>query len=411
MRLYWLWFAHHPALTDLEKARLIEHFGNPEDVFFAEGRKDYPEELEGLVSKALSDRELSQAEKILEQCARKELGLLTFGDKEYPHRLRNIPDPPMVLYYKGNLSNMDQLPAIGIVGTRKASAYGLNMAMKMGFQIARCGGAVVSGMAAGIDAMAMRGGLMGNGPVIGVLGCGADQVYPKSNRALFEDMERFGCILSEFIPGTPPLKWNFPKRNRIISGLSCGVLVVEAPEISGSLITARQAAEQGRDVFVVPGNVDVSGFAGSYRLLREGAIPASCGWDVISEYSALFPDRIHKDTSEMPGAAGFSHGGSTPVKVAQKAAPPVQAAALSVETDKKDIDKEPSGLYSDVNKQLPKLSPDEQQIVNALKGEPRLVDDVIAETQLSTGRMLAGMTMLELKGILKRLPGKYITLK
>ena len=410
MRLYWIWFAHHPELTDRERARLLEHFRDPEEIFYAEGKRDIPKEMEGLVRKALSSRDLTQAEQVLERCAREEIDILVFDQKEYPQRLKNIPDPPMVLYCKGTLPPVDRLPVIGIVGTRKASAYGLNVARKMGFQIARCGATVVSGLASGIDAMAMRGALAGDGMVIGVLGCGVEQVYPKSNRALFEDTERFGCILSEFMPGTPPYKWNFPRRNRIISGLSCGVLVVEAPEISGSLITARQAAEQGRDVFVVPGNVDVPGFAGSYRLLRDGATPVSCGWDVVSEYATWFPDHIRKDMSEMPGSAGGSQRESVPVRVAQQAASPVPASAFSGETDKKDIDKEPSGLYSDVNKQMPKLTADERQIADALKDGPRLVDDVIAETGLSTGKMLAGMTMLELKGLLKRLPGKRIVL-
>ena len=240
-----------------------------------------------------------------------------------------------------------------------------------------------------------------------MLGCGADQIYPKSNRELFENVERYGCVLSEFMPGTPPNKWNFPKRNRIISGLSCGVLVVEAPEKSGSLITARLAAEQGRDVFVVPGNVDAPGFAGSYRLLREGAAPVCCGWDAVGEYAARFPDRIRKDLTEMLGGLGSTGEEARPAKVAQRTVSP----AIPGESDKKDIDKEPNGLYSDLNKQLPELTGDEQKIADALKDGPRLVDDVIAETGLTTGRMLAGMTMLELKGILKRLPGKRVILK
>ena len=410
MRLYWIWFAHHPELNDGERARLMEHFRDPEEIFFAQGREDIPEELEGPVRKALSNRDLTQAEKVLERCPREEIGILTFGQEAYPRRLRNIPDPPMVLYYKGTLFPMDALPVIGIVGTRHPSAYGLNMAQKMGFQIARCGAAVVSGMAMGIDAMAMRGALTGDGQVIGVLGCGVEQVYPKSNRALFGDVERFGCILSEFMPGTPPHKWNFPRRNRIISGLSCGVLVVEAPERSGSLITARLAAEQGRDVFVVPGNVDVPGFSGSYQLMREGAAPVSCGWDLVGEYAHRFPDRIRKDLAEMPAGAPFSQGEGPGVKVAQTPCAPAPVPASSGQSDKKDIDKEPSGLYSDVNREKPKLSTDEQQIADALKDGPRLVDDVIAETGLTTGRMLAAMTMLELKGILRRLPGKRIVL-
>ena len=179
-----------------------------------------------------------------------------------------------------------------MVGTRHASPYGMTTAKKMGYQITKCGGIVVSGMAYGIDGMAMKGALTAGAPVVGILGCGAEMVYPPSNRPLFSDVENYGCIMSEFPPGTPPVKWNFPKRNRIISGMSCGVLVVEAPEKSGALITARCAADQGRDVFVVPGNIDVPTFVGSNRLLRDGAIAVSSGWDILSEYQMQFPDKI-----------------------------------------------------------------------------------------------------------------------
>jgi DNA processing protein len=157
----------------------------------------------------------------------------------------------------------------------------MQTAKRMGYQIAKCGGIVVSGLAYGIDGMAMSGALTAGQKVIGVLGCGADIVYPKENRWLYRDVERYGCIMSEFVPGTPPHPWNFPKRNRVLSGMSCGVLVVEAPEKSGSLITANLAAEQGRDVFVVPGNIDMPGFVGSNRLLQEGAILAASSMAVI----------------------------------------------------------------------------------------------------------------------------------
>jgi DNA processing protein len=288
----------------------------------------------------------------------------------------------------------------------------------MGYQIARCGGIVVSGMAYGIDGMAMRGALTGGGAVVGVLGCGADIVYPPSNRGLFRDVEAYGCILSEFAPGTQPAKWTFPKRNRIISGLSNGVLVVEAPEGSGALITANHALEQGRDVFVVPGNIDQPGFVGSHRLLRDGATLVSSGWDILSEYELLYPNQIQKDQTpshqtvypdEMKKA--LSEREKTAPKVAQKPSVPGKSKALKKILEKKSIDNSATEAYSDVNTVQPKLSAEEQLIVDQLSRGERLVDDVIAETGLTTGKILALLTMLELKGVVKRLPGKRIALK
>lgn len=419
MLKHWIWLAHRPGLSDRAKAALLQRFSDAEDIFCA-GEEDFAG-MEGISrdgADALKDKNLTQAEEILEKCDKERLHILTYGDAAYPEALKNIADPPMVLYYKGQLPDFDVRPAIGVVGTRKASAYGLATAKRMGYQIARCGGIVVSGMAYGIDGVAMSGALTAGGKVVGVLGCGADVVYPASNRSLFQDMEQYGCILSEFAPGTPPLRQNFPKRNRIISGLSNGVLVVEAPERSGALITARQAVEQGRDVFVVPGNVDQPGCVGSNLLLRDGAIMAASGWDVMQEYEALYPGKLRKEGDGYPvihrleGNPAFTGKKEKPLpKVAQKPRIPGETKNLNKEFKKKSIDKTPSPPYSDVNKELPKLSDSEQAIVSALRGGERLVDDVVAETGLATGKLLTALTMLELKGVLKRLPGKRIALR
>ena len=419
MLVHWIWYAHRPGLSDRMKVQLLEHFSDPEDIYFADGNAfDHIEGISQEAKESIADKNLKEAEEILRKCRKENLHLLTYRDAAYPMRLKNIPDPPVLLYYKGTLPDFDGSPVIGIVGTRKASAYGLQTAKRMGYQIGRCGGIVVSGMAFGIDGMAMAGALTADQMTVGVLGCGADMVYPLSNRSLFADVERYGCILSEFAPGTPPVKWNFPKRNRIISGLSCGVLVVEAPEKSGSLITARQAADQGRDVFVVPGNIDMPSFVGSNRLLRDGAIAVSSGWDVLQEYEALYPDKIRKDTAPSRQTAyadeveKAAKEGERPLeKVAQKPRIPRKKENLKKETDKKVIDKEHSSPYIDLNDTLPKLSEEERAIVSALKNGQRLVDDVIAETGLTTGKILANLTMLELKGIIKRHPGKQISLK
>lgn len=409
MLQHWIWYAHRPGVSDWMKKTLLQYFQDPEEIFFAEPRAF--SQVEGITQEivdALTDRDLIPAEEILEVCLRKNIQIMTYRDAAYPHRLRAIADPPMVLYYRGSLPDIEANAVIGVVGTRKASLYGLDVARRMGYQISKCGGIVASGMAAGIDAKAMYGALMGGQSVIGVLGCGVDIVYPASNRSLFEDTLRYGCILSEFAPGTPPNRWNFPRRNRIISGLSYGVLVVEAPERSGALITARQAAEQGRDVFVIPGTIDNDACVGSNRLMREGAMPVGCGWDIVGEYVHIFPDKLHRSDDR-----------ETPVKEPEKCAPekqkkPADGAGsenLKNENEKIVIDKAATAPYSDVNKPMPKLSQEEQSVVDALSGGQRLVDDVIAETGLPTGKLLGILTMLEIKGVICRLPGKQIRLR
>lgn len=419
MLIHWIWLSIRPSVSDRVKVELLRHFRDPEDIYFAAG--DAFEHIEAVTQEAadsLRDKDLKAAQKILNDCAKYNIHILTYRDAAYPGRLKNIPDPPVVLYYKGNLPDFDGEPLIGVVGTRHASAYGLGVAKRMGYQIAKCGGTVVSGAAAGIDSASMQGALTAGGGVVAVLGCGADVIYPPSNRALYRDTERYGCLLTEFPPETPPNGRNFPKRNRIISGLSCGLLVVEAPEKSGSLITARLAADQGRDVFAVPGNIDVPTFEGSNRLLREGAILATSGWDVMGEYEARYPDKIHRENAparqagypdEVERAAGQNGKKSAPV--AQKSRVSGEKPAPEGENDKKAIDNGASSPYSDVNKPKVALSGLEQSIVDALDSEPKLVDDVIAETGLGTAKVLSALTILEIRGIVKRHPGKRISLK
>jgi len=418
MLVHWIWLAHRPGLTDRMKLELLRHFPEPEDIYFADSDAfGHVDLLTPEAKGSLCDKDLTAAETILELCRQNRIHLLTFRDAAYPVRLKNISDPPILLYYKGTLPDIDGNPVVGVVGTRKASVYGLTTAKRMGYQIGRCGGIVVSGMAYGIDAMAMAGCLTADRPTIGVLGCGVDIVYPVSNRALFRDVESYGCILSEFAPGTQPARWTFPKRNRIIAGLSCGVLVVEAPEKSGSLITARQALDQGRDVFVVPGNIDMPSFEGSNALLRDGAIPVRSGWDVLSEYLAQYPEKISEQTSAAhqtayPDEVSLAAAQEKPEpKVAQRVRKPEKKQKTEEISDKKVIDKEQSSPYIDLNDRLSGLSEGEAAVVSTLKDGERLVDDVIAETGLSTGKLLSMLTMLELKGVIRRLPGKRISLK
>lgn len=395
MLLYWLWLANRPGVSDGVKSALVRHFPSPEDIFF--GKKQDLEALEitGLSQEALDslmDHNLEREEAILSDCARLGIGLLTMEDSAYPDRLKNIYDPPLVLYYKGTLPEMDSLPTVAVVGTRHASVYGLQMAGRMGRELAEGGALVVSGLADGIDSAAMQGALGAGVPVVGVLGCGADVVYPRKNKELYKLTERQGCILTEYAPGTPPLKWNFPRRNRIISGLSCGVVVVEAPARSGSLLTARQATDQGRDVFVIPGNVDMESFVGSNRLLRSGAVAVSCGQDVLGEYQGIYPGKLSAVAPAEP---------LSPPEPVKKEPPKKKLTG-------KTIDKVAEPPYIDGKESLAGLSPEEQAVLAAIGQQQRLVDDVIAETALSSGKVLSILTMLELKGKITRLPGKRI---
>lgn len=406
MLVHWIWLATRPGVSDRQRKAVLEACGDAEDVYFADG-ESYGKisALSAEAWESLLDKNLTGAETILTQCTDKNIRICTFHDSLYPMRLKHIPDPPLVLYYKGTFPKMDDAPVITVVGTRESSLYGNNVARRMGYQIAACGGIVVSGMAKGIDGMAMQGGLLSGGTVVGVLGCGVDIVYPKSNQRLFADMERHGCLISEFPPETEPYRWNFPKRNRIMSGLSNGTVVIEAPQKSGSLITARDALEQGRDVFVVPGNVDMPGFDGSNALLRDGAIPVRNGWDVISEYAAMYPDAVRPFSGE-PDVEGEHEQ----PKVAEKPILPAKRPASARRNQKKSIDNGASQPYSDLKAILDTLSNSQRSIVELLT-EPRLVDDIIAETGISAAKVSMELTLLQVRGIIKRLPGNRITLK
>ena len=397
MLLYWLWLAQCNEVKDGVKAALVRQFEDPERLFFAEKQEILDAEIEGLTGEHLDillRHDLSAAEETLSDCAKAGLQVLTYDSSLYPRRLKAIYDPPIVLYYRGTLPDFDKLPTIGVVGTRHPSVYGRQAAKRLGGEIAAAGGLVVSGLAEGIDGAAMEAALSAGFPAVGVLGCGADVVYPRKHKALFQETERLGCILSEYAPGSPPLGWHFPRRNRIISGLSCGVVVVEAPERSGSLLTAKHALEQGRDVFVVPGNVDMESFRGSNRLLRSGAIAVSSGRDVMEEYDLLYPEKL------------LPKKGLDKPKKAEKQEPKPEAPEI---LKKKTIDNGNSPPYSGQNDILQGLSADEQTVMTAIGTGIESVDDVIAKTGLPSGKVLGILTMLEIRKKIVRHPGKRVS--
>lgn len=405
MLIYWIWYAGLSGISLAQKLALLQHFRDPEEIYHA--REEALQRIPGITTQvltALEHKSLAAAEAILADCEEKGIGILTLGEESYPDRLRNTYDPPLVLYFKGILPAWEEVPVIGIVGTRKASAYGLNTALRFGKQIAACGALVVSGGASGIDTMAMEGALEAGRQVVGVLGCGVDVVYPKSNKALFSRVAENGCLLSEYPPKTQPAPWRFPERNRIISGISNGLLVVEAPQKSGALITANRALEQGRDVFAVPGNIDVPSCAGSNGLLQERAIAALSGWDVVKEYAVLYPGRLKRqELPDLTREAGFL--------VAENQTVPEKFEKRNRENDKKSIDKDEKSTYSVLDKQLPALSEGEQAVLAFIQQKPIGVDEVIARAELPAGTVKSILTKLALKGLVANHPGGRISRK
>ena len=381
MLKYWLWLATRKNLGLQGICTVARSFPNAEQAYLA-SREEY-QSIAGLGQiDSLLDKDLSGAELIVAQCAQADIQIITMQDAAYPRQLRTMPDAPVVLYYKGRWPDADR-PAVAVVGTRKASVYGMTQAKRFGYGLARCGCAVVSGGALGVDTEAMVGAVMAGGPVVGVLGCGLDVDYPKANRKLFQEAVRVGCLISEFPPGTPPYASNFPQRNRIISGLSLGVLVTEAPGRSGALITADRALEQGRDVFVLPANVGVSNFEGNLKLLRDGAIPVGEDWDILQEYESMYPQTLKKEEVQMPASA-----------------PQANSAELPAQSmlEKKVIDKQEERSYID----LKALSAEERTLAELLQNGAMHIDTLVDRSGMGIGSALSCLTMLEIKKLVRR---------
>lgn len=422
---YWIWLTTRKRLTLRGQQLALSYFGTPEEIYRA--RQSDIEQVQGLTDKevaALGQKDLDGAKTILEMCSDQGIRVITSRDTAYPQRLLAIDVPPLVLYYRGKFMPFDELPVVTVVGSRKASAYGLAVPRRMGNQIGACGGVVVSGAAKGIDSQALEGALEAGGMVAAVLGNGLDIVYPRESEAVYQAVASRGCLISEYPPGTPPMARNFPQRNRIMSGLALGVLVVEAAKQSGSLITAGLALEQGRDVFAVPGNIGIASSAGSNQLLQEGAMLVTDGWDIMREYMPRYPEHIHElrgtpplelRQSAQPRQEPFLKV-SSPVeapKQQKKSRNPLKFVKMAKNPEpngENGIDNEPKRNYIDLQEKLSALTADEKTIATALIPGEQQVDDIVAKTGLPVARVLACLTLLEVKGYVTQEPGKRFTL-
>lgn len=339
---------------------LVARFGSPDDVFQA-AEEDLaavsgvgPRLIRGIRNPPTTE----EASALLEECSRLDIDVIWEEHPRYPRLLREIPDPPPLLFVRGTLMPEDEL-AIAIVGTRHASHYGLTMAERLAGGLARAGLTVISGLARGIDAAAHRGALAAGGRTVAVLGSGVDSVYPPEHANLAEDILQQGALVSEFPPRAAPHGGRFPQRNRVISGMSLGTIVVEAGEKSGALITARHAMEQNREVFAVPGRADQLQARGCNRLLRDGAALVETPEDVLQQLGPLV----------------------RPVKTGDA------------------VVRKPVELT---------LNPVEQQILQALDDDPTPIDRVIDSTALSASQVLATLSVLEMRRLVRRVGGTMV---
>lgn len=370
---YWVWLSSF-NIGSAVRFRLLKDFGDPEKIFFADRSALERSRLSERELDLLCDKSMERTVQILADCEEQGIEIHTLQDADYPERLRNIPDPPAVLYVRGHLPAVDDLACIAMVGTRKTSPYGMKMALRIGGEIAKLGGVVVSGAAAGVDSASMEGALRAGGTVIGVLGTAVDEVYPKSSRPIFDQCAVTGALVSEYPPGMHTWGWNFKERNRIIAGLSLGVVVVEAPARSGSLVTAGHALEQNRDVFAVPGNADAAACAGTNRLLRQGAVPVTSGSDVMEHYQRDFvPTPTRVETIQL----------------------------------KKEIDKAQDLLYIDIAEKIRSLPEPQRSVALALTQPDMLPDDVTAKTGIPPQRVMAALTLLEIAGLVRQENRRY----
>ncbi len=380
----WLWLSECRGVSVLRKNALLEAFGGAEEIRACRDERRFaelglrPEEI-----RALTDAKRPSGENIERVCSEKNITILTQRDAAYPEKLRNIPDAPIVLYMRGELPPVDDSLTVAVIGSRRPSAYGRVMCANLTDRLCRAGAIIVSGMAMGLDSDAALAALRADRPTVAVLGCGVDVCYPSRSREIYEWIPRQGAILSEYAPGTPPAAANFPARNRIISGLSDGVLILEAARRSGTLITAELAEQQGRDLFAVPGNIDSPNSEGVNRLISDCRAKAvTRPWDVLGEYTGRYPG-VDAGEKDRPFRPGFR----------QNVAP----AAAEAEAGKAPASGE-SGMG---------MTPEEKAIYECLLQGRRHVDEIIREVGMPASKVLPLLTVMELMGRVKALPGKY----
>ena len=426
--LYWIWLADKCGPASKDIARLIGRFESPFEIYRLES-----EEIETLdfigarLKSALSEKSLEGAYSILKYCKKNKVDIITYSSKKYPSRLRSLEDPPAVLYCLGRLPDLDRRLCIGVVGTRKISAYGMQTSYKISYEMAAANICVISGMALGVDAVAACGALEAGGDTVAVLGCGIDIVDPKAHAKLKSSICKSGAVITEFPPSEPPYGRNFPKRNRLISGLSQGVLIIEGNSSSGAMITAERAISQGREVFALPGKVNESNSEGPNELIKRGANVALCSEDIILHYDFLYHDTINyrglkkaSYSSEFSEEALEKYGVSTEVfygasKNAQASEKPRArnrvtvreevVSSAAIENVAPESDNEITERKDNSAELLDSLDSVTKRVFELMPLDRACTPDEFMSADIGIAEAITSLTLLEISGLAVSLPG------
>ena len=409
--LYWVWLSLccTPGYTTFDK--LIAELDTPERIFAAT-----ESEISSCIGERVRDytmlvrKDLTAAKEVLDFCIRHKVGILTYADAAYPESLRSIVGSPVLLYYRGQLPDFESLCPIAVVGNRKMSAYGQKSAFTIAADLARAGATVVSGMAKGIDAMAMAGALSEEGRVIAFLGSGIDICYPEEHLTLARETVKNGCIMTEYAPGTPPDRFNFPKRNRLISGVSAATLMIEGKERSGGMITARHAMAQNRPVYALPGNVDSPGSAATHLLLRGGARLLTSADDVVRDLEDTYRGILNPfamasaEPADMePVLRRLALNGCEEKKKGLGALFSRKSVAsreneVEIETDAQDF----------ADPILSSMDPEARRVYVAIPDEGACPLEALCGEQLPRRTVMKYLLKLEIKGLITMLPGERV---
>ncbi len=377
---------------------ILEDFGNPEELYKSNilvwkmSPSLTPKQIEEMRGATLFD-----AERIISECEENGWRIVTYDDEDFPERLKNISNPPAVIYIDGDMICLDDFAVLGIVGTRKASSYAVKAARIMSKGMARCGAVIVSGGALGVDSAAHSGAMEAGGRTYAVLGCGFGTDYLKANEELRDKIkETGGALITEYPPFVPASKTTFPMRNRLISGLADGVLVIEAGVKSGSLITASHAAEQGRDIFAIPASIFDKNFQGSNKLIDDGAYVATSPESVLLHYAEKY------DTLDMSAV-------KTPYELISEGKTEANAPEIKqVDFNSIMLDR---AERVEMTRAAISLGGDEKAVYNTLKEDFQGIEDIIQKSAIPARNVLVALTMLEMKGLVESASGKRYRLK
>ncbi len=391
--IYWIWLSGALGFASVKFKCLLNIFGTVESIYKSDVDNIKNKcQLSAFEYKGLANKSLRQAEKIIEKCSTQGISIITFNDIRYPERLRNITDPPICLYYKGDFPEFDSIPTVCIVGTRNADDYGYKAAWSLSARLSLANFLVISGGALGIDTAAHKGCLATKNKTVALLACGINYPYLMKNAELRREISENGCLISEYPPDYPVRKPAFHQRNRILSGLSLGTVVIEAGEKSGALITARNAAEQGRDVFVVTGKPDDKNYAGSNMLLRDGAIPIFSAEDIIFEYMGFYGNIIDIEKPKNFNLSSLYK--STHKENITSGRVQINKTEFKNSEAEKNISK---NFYESLSKKA-------QIVYNCIDSEYFTIDD-LGKSRLSISDIFSALTELELVGFISAVPG------